>query len=188
MFAETTVVGKGNQIQVVHGDDSGLWVEFYFNKVHQQPYVKIRVPGDNKTEWDKPVQEKHKRRFPKQWDAFNQQRSQFGDATMLEQWGVINDDQIRNLRSFNIQTVEQLAGLGDSQIEKVGPGARELVRKANAWIEGAASAAKEEKLQEALRSADDRIAALEAQIQQLHTAPVEAKQKRAYTRKTKEKA
>lgn len=191
MFPETTVTGKGQNLRVQHGDDSGLWVEFYYNKVHEKPFVKIRVPGDNKTEWDHPVKEKEKVRWAKQWEAFQQQRSQFGNATMLEQWGVLSDDQIRNLKAFNVQTVEQLASVNDGVISKMGPGARELVRKANAWIEGSAAQAKEEALQKALAVADDKLAAQALQLQQMQeqlqqlmqAAPAEAKQKRKYTRK-----
>lgn len=196
MFPEATVVGKGQNLRVQHGDDSGLWVEFYFNKVHEKPFVRIRVPGDNKTEWDHPVKEKEKVRWAKQWEAFQQQRSQFGNATMIEQWGVLTDDQIRNLKAFNVQTVEQLAAINDGVISKMGPGARELVRKANAWIEGSAAQAKEEALQKALAVADDKLAAQALQLQQMQeqlqqlmqAAPAQEKQKRPYNRKVKETA
>jgi hypothetical protein len=193
MFAESTVVGKGTNLQVKHGDDSGLWVEFYNNKIHQRPFIKVRVPGDNKTEWDRPVKEKDKQRFSKQWEAFNQQRSQYGEQTMLEQWEGLNDGQIRNLKAFNVQTVEQLANLTDGLIDRVGMGTRDLVRKANAWIESASSQAKEQALSRALQASEDKlalqaqqIAEMQAQMQSLLTASPEAKPKRAYTRKPKE--
>jgi hypothetical protein len=193
MFAESTVVGKGNNLHVKHGDDNGLWVEFYFNKIYQQPFVRIRVPGDTKSEWDRPVKDKDKERFSRQWEAFNQQRSQFGEQTMLESWEGLNDAQIRNLKAFNIQTVEQLAQLTDGVIDRVGMGTRELVRKANAWIESNNGAVKEAALVAQLNQRDaqievqaQQIAQLQEQMQQLLSAPVEAKPKRAYTRKPKE--
>ncbi len=193
MFAEAEVVGKGTALHVKHGDDSGLWVEFYTNKVHQQPFIKIRVPGDAKTEWDRPVKEKDKQRFSRQWEAFNQQRSQFGEQTILEQWDGISDDQKRGLKMFNIQTVEQLANLTDGLMDRVGMGTRELVRKANAWIESTASEAKEIALRKELQARDDQLAIqaqelekLKEQMKQVLSAPVEAKPKRAYTRKPKE--
>ena len=193
MFAETTVVGKGNNLKVIHGDDSGLWVEFYHNKIHSKPFIRIRVPGDTKTEWDRPVSEQDKERFNRQWEAFNQQRSQYGEQTMLETWEGLNDGQIRNFKAFNVQTVEQLANLTDGLIDKVGPGTRELVRRANAWIESTTAAAKEAALTKALQQSEDRIALqaqqiadLQSQMTQLLQAPVEAKPKRAYTRKPKE--
>jgi len=63
MYAEATVVGRGTNLRVEHGSDDNLLIRFYFNKIAELPYVKINVPGDNKTEWDMPVKDEHKARW-----------------------------------------------------------------------------------------------------------------------------
>jgi ribosomal protein L19 len=161
---ETTVVGRGNNIHVQHGTDDNLFVRFYFNKIHEQHYIKINVPGDNKTEWDEPVKDEHKRRFAEKWKAYESEQNQFEGEVLLESCELFNESKVELYRNFNIRTVDQLAKLNDAFITKIGMGTREDVRKANAYLASLVEKSKQEHLLKELQARDDRLAQLEAML------------------------
>lgn len=172
MLASTEVVGRGNNLHVKHGDDSGLIVRFYFNKVHEKDFIKINVPGDSKSEWDYAATDADRQRFSKQWDAYQKQQSQVGGETPLTQWPITenNEAQIRMLASFNVITVENLANIHDGFIDKMGPGIRDLQRKAKAWLVEQAEEVKAAKFADEIRSRDLKIETQDQQIKEMQQA------------------
>jgi len=181
MFAQATVTDKG----VVHGTDDNLLVRFYFNKVHEKDFVKINIPGDNKTEWDQPVRETDKMRFRSQWEAYQSKKSQLGDQVLLGDAGIFDEAKIKTYQQFNIETVEQLAKLNDAFISKIGMGTREDVRKANNFLASQAEEGQKLQLERELQARDEKLqsqaselAALQEQVALL-MAGKEAKPKAA---------
>ena len=166
-FPTATVSGKGNNLHVSHGSDDGLFVRFYFNKIYDKNFVKINIPGDSKTEWDRPVLESDKMRFQKQWDAFINQQSQFGSQMMLKDWECISEAQVSFYNARNVQTVEQLAVMTDSMITSCGMGTRELVRKAQGYMEEMKSRKQIENVNHELQRRDTEIAMLKEQMDAL---------------------
>lgn len=72
------------------------------------------------------------------------------EGTPLEAWPGIAPGQISRLRDMHIRTVEDLATVTDAALDKIGMGARELQRRAMAFvnnIDGAATAARQAKLE-----------------------------------------
>jgi hypothetical protein len=72
------------------------------------------------------------------------------DGTPLEAWPGIAPGQISRLKDLHVRTVEDLATLTDAALDKIGMGARELQRRAQAFvnnIDGAAVAARQAKLE-----------------------------------------
>lgn len=167
MEAQATVVGKGNNLYVQHGTDDNLLVRFYFNKIHNANFVKINVPGDNKTEWDRPVTELDKRRFAEKWRLFESEQSQFTGEVLIEGCELFDENKVELYRSFNIRTLDQLSKLNDSFISKIGMGTREDVRKAQAYLANATEQAKHESLMKELQERDTKIQQLESMIQEL---------------------
>lgn len=157
MFPTATVTGSGQNLHVVHGDDSGLFVRFYFNKVHEKHFVRINIPGDAKTEWDRPVSELDKMRFQKQWQLYQSEQNQYGNQIMLKDWDAINEGQRQHLNAHNVQTVEHLASMSDGMAVSCGMGTRELVRKAQAYIAEMASKRQVELANEELAKRDAQI-------------------------------
>lgn len=168
MFPTATVEKRGNQVHVTHGDDSGLMITFYFNKIHETHYVRINIPGDSRTEWDRPVQEQDKMRFQKTWEAYQSQQNQFGTQTMLKDWGAITEAQARHYNALNVHTVEHLAGMTDSLITAAGMGARELVRKAQGYLADLTSKRQLELSEVELRKRDAQIAIQGDQLTKLN--------------------
>jgi hypothetical protein len=175
MLAEATVTGRGTNLHVSHGTDENLLVRFYFNKVHERDFVKINIPGDNKTEWDQPVREIDKRRFQRQWEAYKAQQSQFAGEVTLEDSGLFEESKIISYKAFNIQTVDQLAKLNDAFISKIGMGARDDVRKANSFLAEQQERGKQIILERELQLRDEKIAQMQQQIAELANQPQPAK-------------
>ena len=98
MFKEGKIIQSNSEVlQVSYGDDSGLYVEFYWREVHNEKkslekgvpvyeskeFVKIMAIGDKTKSWDRPVRHAPNGsepsdldRFPKQWQAFQRQVQQ----------------------------------------------------------------------------------------------------------------
>lgn len=55
----------------------------------------------------------------------------------LREWPVISPAQLANCLGINVYTVEDLAALPDSGLQRLGMGARSLQEKAKAWLEAA---------------------------------------------------
>ena len=140
--------------------DSGLFVEFYFYepvdawasqeksieaqrrvvvKLPKQPFVRIMVPGDKTSEWTGVVSEAHKQRFPRQWMAWQISEGLVGGEEdipgwKLSEWGELSQDQLHELMYLRFQTVEQLAGASDKQIQGIGMGGLALRDKARVGL------------------------------------------------------
>lgn len=93
------------------------------------------------------------------------------DGTPLEEWRQITKDRIAACHWLDIRTVEELASMvnNDAVIQKLGPGGRELVAQANAYLQVREDSAYAEKLaaeKEAMkRESEMRIAQLQAQLE-----------------------
>lgn len=145
--------------------------DVYVDVVH----VRIAIPGERSSLYFQPATDQHKRRFPRAWQAY-QNRSKDGvrEGLPIEQWAPISRSIAMTLRSINIDTVEALAAVHDGHIGAV-PNGVELRAKAQAWLEQAKDSAATLKLAAEKKAADDRIAALEAQLRDLaNRVPVEA--------------
>jgi len=131
-------------------------------------YVRIRFPADNKRELVAPAHEKHyvahaktqmtyAQRFQGAYKAFKDNRDmEFVEGTPLAELTVLTEAKRAELRAQNVKTVEQLAGLPDPAMKRLGMGARDLVKAAQTYLE------KAEGMSE--------VAALKARIAELEAA------------------
>ncbi|MDN7897199.1 chromosome partitioning protein ParA [Burkholderia cepacia] len=155
-FATPHIHQQGNSLHVSHGDDSGLFVEFSLEPIHQEAesekqgrpiykdvaHIRIHFAGDRTKMIFRPVKMQDDqqgpsdpRRFPRQWAAFQEQRSQVQEGTPLEQWPPLSRSEVMSMKAMHIHTVEQLAAMADSNLSWLG--ARELREKAIAWLKNA---------------------------------------------------
>ena len=79
----------------------------------QVPFVTIMSPGDNKNVIDARVNDEHKTRWPRQWDAFQKGSEQPLNGTPINEWPALNMAQVAELKALNIFSIEQLANLDD---------------------------------------------------------------------------
>ena len=124
--------------------DGQLHVEFYEKFYEQKPtdFVKILIPGDKTFLWDQPVRELDKERFPRHW-LFYQMKKAGENAqavgTPLSEWAASTKDEpllnlLAQLQILKFQTVEQVAGMSDMQLQKIGMGAAGMRDKAKAFL------------------------------------------------------
>ena len=91
-------------------------------------------------------------------------------GTPLDVWPAVTKGQVDRLRSLHLRSIEDVAAADEDTMRRIGMGARELKRKAEAWVANkdsnktAGEIAKLEEENELLRG---RMAELEEQIQLL---------------------
>lgn len=156
MFADAIIDHQlKNGERVRHGGDENLFVEFYVkpkkNNARSEKegkpcfdnieYVKILLPGDSKTVVDRPAHDGDRDRFARQYTAFINKHSQAPEGMPIEQWPVMDPATVEECKMSKLFTVEQIAGLNDIQIQKLGIGYRELQKKASAFLEYAKNTA-----------------------------------------------
>lgn len=144
-------------------------------------YVMIMVPGDKDSIIHRPAWEKDRQRFPRQYQAFQNKKSQESVAgTPLRMVGFLTLGQMKELEYFNCYTVEQLANISDAHAGRF-MGIQKLKQLANDYLTAAKETAPltqirseiEKKNSEleaanvALADQGKRIQALEALISQM---------------------
>ena len=131
----------------IYNADEQLQVEFYIAenvdpKWDGKPFVRINIPGDKTTIIEQPMNDDHKKRFPRQYLYFQMKQSE-QDApaigTSLESWvaegnGDITKAHIEELRILKFQTVEQIAAASDAQLQRIGMGGPGLREKAKGFL------------------------------------------------------
>lgn len=173
---------KGGLVEF--GDDKRLFVEFssrpvvdpIASKIAGRPvhvqvdYVRIQQPGERDCIL-RPAHDGDRRRFRNHWAAYQDGRQNVPDGTQLSVLFPNNPEIVENLKYDKVFTVEQLAGLSDTQKQNIGMGALAWSQKAQAFLDTAAKGAGYHDLASkvdqmaAERAADkDRIAALEAAL------------------------
>lgn len=135
--------------------DAGLLVTFYIgtrkNEVKtadagraifdELEYVRISVPGQRDVLFDGPAKEDHIKRFGRQYKAFKEGQEIAQTGTPIEHWPLMTKGMVEEYKHLRINTVEQIADLSEAVIGKVGIGARDLQKKAKAWLASAAGTA-----------------------------------------------
>lgn len=129
-------------------------------------YVRIIRPGERDVV-DREATEVDAMRWPRQWQAFQNEQAQVPDGTPIEVMYPQDPALCLEMKRLAIHTVEQLANLGEPGIQRLGMGARDRVHQAKAFLEAAKGAMGAGKLQGELDAAHDRIASLENMIEQL---------------------
>jgi hypothetical protein len=119
--------------------------------IHKEvPFVRIMIPGDATNIVHRPAKDEDKQRFFRQWKAFEDGQEQTPSGTKLELCPFLNPAQIKNLKTFKIHTVEQLAEYPETTLGKI-PEGMELKHKAREFLSGS----------------DPKVAELEAVVAQL---------------------
>lgn len=138
--------------------------------------VRVRFAGDAKRELVAPAHEKFKLApggghmlsyaevWPDHYEAFKKGHDALASGTLIDLLPGLRPSQIAAFKAQGVPTIEALAALPDRTIAKIGPGTRDLVEQARAYLDeahdrAAASAARAES--DALKA---RVAELEALI------------------------
>lgn len=178
-----------NVVQVTHGSDDGLYVEFFVEAVQNAfkskeaghakfddvPHISILFPGDKTKKIVRPVKMEDDvdgpsdlTRFPRQWAKFKANEEQVADGLPIQQWPPLSKSQALELKAMNIHTVEQLAVLPDASLTWLG--ARELRLQAQNWIDKAGAHAVGTRLTAENNQLKEQLAAMQRQVDELAAA------------------
>ena len=150
-----------------HSGDAGLHVEFYTKKDSDPPdmtYCRIIVPGNKDHIHDQPARDYDKSRFPRHWLAFQMKSNEQGPAgfgTPIEQWvvdepGIINENQRIELFQLRFQTVEQVAMATDAQVQRMPLGAAGMREAARRYLKA-----------KTIGNADGKMAEMESKMAEM---------------------
>lgn len=168
---------------VEFGSDASLFVEFFraaernnfrsteagIPQYDSVVMVKIVQPGERDAAVMRAT-DLHKMRFPRQWEAFENQQDQQASGMPLVVLYDGQPDLIANLKAAKIHTVEQLAGLTEQAIDRMGRGGmpmRHMVAEAKELLDGMNGAAGVQKLRGEVKEKDARIRTLEQQLREV---------------------
>lgn len=130
-------------------------------------HVRIIPIGDNKTVEVHEATQKDRERYPEEYERFKRNEHHVVIGTPLQEWPYMGPAQIKMLNHLNIFSVEDLAQLNDTSIQRIGPGGREIVRQAQAYLAKAKDsgvtqhlAAENERMKEELAALKEQMAKL----------------------------
>jgi len=164
---------------VPYGDDRSMAVWFFPKAVQMgaaseeagrpifedRHFVHIQQPGERDFV-EREATGSDKMRWPEKWAAYEQQRDQAETGTPLQVLFPAEPSIIETLKLLRVQTVEQLAGLGEPAMARIGMGARGYVERARRFMEESKLAAPFSKMQGELEAERARTEALSTQLQQ----------------------
>lgn len=165
--------------------ENGTLVEFYQGAVEiesksaeagrpifeDRDFVRIQTPGDTRTRIDRIASAKDRERFPKAWAIYQRGEQVATEGTPLEEWPMVTRSQVMELKHAGIPSVEALVGVSDGNIQRLGPGYRQLREKARAYLESADAAAKATEWAREREAMQAQIAELKQSIEILQDAP-----------------
>lgn len=178
-FASHTAIDwKGHVGVVKYGDDTQTIALFYNRSVHNPikseqagtpihddvDFVRIHQPGERLNIIDRPVQPADKQRFPREWNAYIDNRSQIPEGTPIDLLFPAHPHVGANLRGLGVYTIEQCAKLSGHAMDVIGMGAQEYVNRANEYLDAANKGVGLHKLHKELEERDSKIRVLEATV------------------------
>lgn len=149
--------------------------------IHDEVHIAfLNVPG-SRDETPAKIDEKFLVQHGAAYERWKSTQEQPLDGLALEMWPPIPKSLVEDWKYYKVRTVQQLANLGDTQIQTMGMGVREWAKKAKVWLEQAADHASSQKLaSENLHLKDEvemlkrQVAELGAKASQVNAAPAPA--------------
>lgn len=126
-------------------------------------HVRIAIPGQRNSLYFQPAQDSHRKRFPQAYAAFqNRSKGAPRVGMPIDLWPPITRSLAMTMKAANIDTVEALAEVHDSHVDRVG--GREWRDKARLWVKQAKDGAVAIQAAADKKALEDRILALEAML------------------------
>lgn len=139
--------------------------------------VRVKIAGDPKNTFIAPAHQEcgrdretgeritYKDRFPEHYRFFADNKGSAIVGTPLSEVPWLTASKVQELKALNILTVEALAQLDGTLLQRIGIGARELKNQATAWLDKAAGAATEAHFAAELSARDEVIEQLRRDIE-----------------------
>lgn len=175
-----------------------IHVEFYLEPVENpkasreagrpifedQEFVRVRIAGDPKNSLISPAHVAlgvdqntgetitYAKKFPEHYRYFKSHETNRVVGTPLGEVPWLTASKVKELQALQIMTVEALAALDGTLLQRIGMGARELKNQAVAWLDKAAATAGNSQLATELAASQEQIAALQREIEAMKAGGV----------------
>ncbi len=174
---------QGQYSRMHPGDTSGsTYPRFYVDAVldqlatsetgrpifHDVEMVEILMPGI--AAYTVPVEKvgpQHIDRWPREYEAFKNGLEMSPDGTPLEEWPRLRRGQVMELKALEFRTVEDVARMSDTAMQRIGMGGSQLRDAARAFLNDAEAGALTSSLQAKLDRMEAENAALKRQVGEL---------------------
>lgn len=100
----------------------------------EQDFIIIICPGQPKTEVRRKASEQDKMQYSQEWSAYQQGKENQISGTPIELLPGLANGMADALKAIYVYTIEQMAGLPDLSLQKVGMGGSEIREKARAYL------------------------------------------------------
>lgn len=163
-------------------EDAAATAQLGLPKFKDVEFVRIKYVGDKHSELVAPANDftfcperreqiMWKEQFPRHYAAFVENRATLVDGTPLDELPGITGSKVAELKAQRVFSIEALAGLDGTLLQRLGPGAREWKGKAEAWLMKAREGALDTKLAAQNAQMQEQLAALKAQIEAMGGTP-----------------
>ncbi|MGH7489414.1 MAG: hypothetical protein ACREMY_28010 [bacterium] len=95
------------------------------------------IPGDRLTKPSFVVEDRHKQRWPHEYEAFKRGEQVAQSGTPLEHWPPLTTARVAELKAIGIFSVETLSEVSDGNLTVLGSGGRALREQAKAYLKAA---------------------------------------------------
>jgi hypothetical protein len=116
----------------------------------------------------RPISDSDKARWPRQWDAFEKQEKQQLDGIPISEWANGTEAERKTVLQMGIQTVEQLAGLGDNHAQNMR--IQKLKQKAQKFLDSRNGAVEIGKIQDEVKELKRLVKKLQKENAELTNA------------------
>lgn len=136
----------------------------------EETFIRIQRPGDRDLINERPVTDEDKRRFPRQWAAFEAGASAGAVGTPLVEMPFINTAMREELAYFGVVTGEQLVGMSDANAMKF-PYMTRLRPQVQRYLDAKEADAPFKARDEKVAVLEDTVKALQAQLAAMAAKP-----------------
>lgn len=130
--------------------------------------VEISFPGNQLNIVHCRVTEEHRQKYARQYEAFLKGEEIAHEGTPIEQMTVLNKAQVKELKYFEIYTVEDAAGLSEQGVQAIGMGGSRLREMAKKYLEQAQGFAPIAKLVSDNENLQSQLAAQKVQLEEMN--------------------
>lgn len=113
------------------------------------------------------VNDEHRQRWPREYEGFRAGLEISPDGTPLEEWPRLTRGQVLELKALQFRTVEDVAAMTDTAMQRVGMGGHQLRQAAAAFLDDAVAGALTAELQSKIDMVESENAALKQQVSEL---------------------
>lgn len=138
----------------------------------EEERIEIAFPGNQLNIWHGRVTDEYRNQYSKEYEAFLRDEEVAIEGTPIEQMTVLNKAHVKELKHFNIFTVEDAASLTEHAIQSMGMGAGRLREMARKYLEHAQGFAPIASLVAAKEDLEGQLAAQKVAMEDMNRAIV----------------